>query len=313
MKDSTKFGYGLAVSMLIVAFSVMLLIYDLIGIGVFLAMIVVSIVACIVPIFFFKGTSFEPDVGSFKIKAPFVDCSIRYDEIESLATAEEIDFGMRTFGYGGMSYGSGDFSNKAFGGYKLAATSKVPMFIIIRTKGRKTCVFNLKTLEETRMAYDTIRSRVSGDRMVDEIVMTPAEKKSAKKRNRAVIAVVAVILMVTAGFVGWAMTAGNIDAELTDDKLSVRGTMVEADIPYSDITSVELRDDVDYGSRVGGLANGKVLTGNFSNDEFGKYKLAVYRSTDLCIVVHRTSGTFVFNLDSDESTENFFESLNDRL
>ncbi|MGN0099101.1 MAG: hypothetical protein ACI38Y_07235, partial [Candidatus Methanomethylophilaceae archaeon] len=82
-------------------------------------------------------------------------------------------------------------------------------------------------------------------------------------------------------------------------------------VDYGEIAYVELRTDMDYGDRVGGLGNGKVLTGNFRNDEFGKYRLAIWRAVDECIVVHTTGKTVVFNLENGDTTRAFYEDLLD--
>lgn len=77
-------------------------------------------------------------------------------------------------------------------------------------------------------------------------------------------------------------------------------------ILYEDINDVELRYDVSYGTRTGGIADSRILTGNFRNDEFGNYHLAVNRDVDACIVVFTEGKTKVFNLHSNEETESFF-------
>ena len=123
------------------------------------------------------------------------------------------------------------------------------------------------------------------------------------------VVAIAVILM----FVAWMMTIGNISATLDDDSLSIDATLMHEDVDYGDITYVEIRTDMDYGDRVGGLGNSKVLTGNFRNDEFGKYRLAVWKDVNGCIVVHTTGKTVVFNLESMDTTRAIYEDLLERI
>lgn len=107
--------------------------------------------------------------------------------------------------------------------------------------------------------------------------------------------------------------SGSVSASLDDKGLEVSAAFVDEKISYQDIDSVELRNDVDYGSRRAGLADKNLLSGNFRNEEFGNYKLAVHRSTDECIVVHHSDGILVFNLDSSDDTERFYDDLSSRL
>ncbi len=109
------------------------------------------------------------------------------------------------------------------------------------------------------------------------------------------------------------MTVGSISVTLDDDGLSIDATLMHEDVDYEDITYVEIRTGVDYGDRVGGLDNYKVLTGNFRNAEFGKYRLAVWNSVNECIIVHTVGKTVVFNLEDDASTIDFYNDLLDRL
>ncbi len=103
--------------------------------------------------------------------------------------------------------------------------------------------------------------------------------------------------------------SGSVSANLDDKGLGVSAPFVDEEISYQDIDSVELRNDVDYGSRRAGYAGKNLLSGNFRNDEFGNYKLAVHRSTDECIVVHHDGGILVFNLESSDDTKRFYDDL----
>ena len=107
--------------------------------------------------------------------------------------------------------------------------------------------------------------------------------------------------------------SGSVSANIDDKGLEVSAPFVDEKISYQDIDSVELRNDVDYGSRRAGYAGKNLLSGNFRNDEFGNYKLAIHRSTSECIVVHHSSGILLFNLDSSDDTERFYDDLSSRI
>ena len=99
-------------------------------------------------------------------------------------------------------------------------------------------------------------------------------------------------------------------AKLDYDGLVVSGAMLSVKIPYSDVTSVELRDEMKFGIRVGGYAGTKRLGGKFRNGEFGIYDLSAIVSTNRYIVVHSNSRkVLVFNLETEEETVEFYEKL----
>ena len=179
---------------------------------------------------------------------------------------------------------------------------------------------NLPTLRADRSTrVSAFRNKTNGiERLVgyygiDKIILGPDEKSGIERRNRLHIASVAIILVIILAFIAWTITIGSVDADLEDDRVSIDATMMHEDVLYDSITYVELRDDVSYGTKVGGLNNSKVLTGNFRNDEFGMYRLAVYNDVNQCIVIHTTEKTVVFNLDSDGKTRDMYNNLSDVL
>lgn len=107
--------------------------------------------------------------------------------------------------------------------------------------------------------------------------------------------------------------SGSVSADLDDGGLDVSAPFVNEHISYQDMDRVELRSDVDYGSRTSGYAGNDLLSGNYRNDEFGSYKLAIQKSTSNCIVVHHSDGILVFNLDSSDNTERYYNDLLSRI
>lgn len=125
------------------------------------------------------------------------------------------------------------------------------------------------------------------------------------------IVAIAVLLAVAALFIFG--SASGIHAELTGDALHVKGPMFEESVVLSDIASLELQQDVAYGSRTWGADFVSLKTGNFQNAAFGSYRCAVYSKPRSCIVVRHSGGTLVFNLKTDEDTQAFFQQLQDAL
>ncbi len=134
-------------------------------------------------------------------------------------------------------------------------------------------------------------------------------QRAMSRVPRIIIAFTGVMLAVCV--VGMLFTLGSesVSAELNAGDLRVEAPFVDESVPYSDISKVELRSGVSYGSRTAGYAGDSMLSGNYRNNEFGSYKLAVHRSTDECIIVHHNGGTLVFNLDSLSKTERFYLDL----
>jgi hypothetical protein len=93
------------------------------------------------------------------IKSFMFNETISYDDIVSLDLRESFNKGRRTFGLGGAKISSGTFSNEEFGAYRLCVYNDVEAYIVIRSGG-KTTVFNLKTAEETRAVYSSLRARL---------------------------------------------------------------------------------------------------------------------------------------------------------
>lgn len=310
MKDSHKLTSGYTMWMILIVADVVLLMAEIIGAGVFTVILIVAMAMIVVPSFFFKGTQIELDTDSMHITAPFVNLDIPYSSITSASYVGSMPAGTRGFGYGGIRYSSGDFSNKPLGGYIRSVDTRVPLIIILKAP-KKTVAFNMKTLEETKDVLEELRWRIPCQITGTVPETEPSERGPlmGKKGTIAIISSLVVVALVASSL----SFVGHITVSLEEDSLEIDATMMSESVDYDDITYIELRTDMDYGSRVGGLANGKVMTGNFENNEFGRYRLAAWCSVDTCIVIHTTGKTVVFNLEDDGSTEEFYDALNGKL
>ena len=148
----------------------------------------------------------------------------------------------------------------------------------------------------------------------DQMMVPPPSSKEDRKVVWAIggisLITSAIILVVVFLFIG----SGSIDASMDDERLHVDGPMANKYLYYENIVSVELRNDVDLGSRTGGFGGTKILSGNFNNNEFGDYILACYKDIRTYIVVEPTEGkTVVFNRSSIEETADFYNELMKKL
>ena len=310
MDDSTKFWVTVLASTLIIVVDAVLVVMSALPMWAFWLILAVAVIMLFVPILSFKGTQASVSDGRLRVKAPFVDMDIPLSSIHAVECRTEFDMGLRMYGYGGISSGSGDFTNREFGLYTFAGTKKIHLFIVVRHSGKRILAFNVGSETETMALYRELAgiSRKAG------AVISPNESEKAAKGHRTMrnfmVAFIIVVVAIVIAVVALTMTGGHVDVSMDEDGVEVDATMMHEDIPHSDISHIELRDDLDYGVRVGGFGGSDISSGNFRNDEFGSYRLAVHNEVHSFIVLHRTDGSVVvFNLDSRESTESFFVEL----
>lgn len=313
MNDSTKFWCTVLASTLIMVVDAVLVVMSALPMWLFWLILAVAIVLLFIPMLSFKGTQASVSDGRLRVKAPFVDVDVPLSSIQAVECRTEFDMGLRMYGYGGISSGSGDFTNREFGSYTFAGTKKISLFIVVRHGGKRILAFNVGSEAETMALYRELAG-LSGK---VGAVISPDESEKAAKGHRTMrnfmVAFIIMAVAIVIAVVALAMAGGHVDVSMDEDGLEVDATMMHEDIQYCDISHIELRNDLDYGVRVGGFGGSDISSGNFRNDEFGSYRLAVHNDVHSFIVVHRTDGSVVvFNLENEESTESFFEELSDR-
>ncbi|MCL1904632.1 MAG: DUF3784 domain-containing protein [Methanomassiliicoccaceae archaeon] len=112
---------------------------------------------------------------------------------------------------------------------------------------------------------------------------------------------IVLLLVVVGGF-------GSVTVTMDNDSLHVSAPTIDRGIDYADFVSMEMRYELSPGVRngFGGLS---VSSGNFTNDEFGTYTLAIYNDTKAYIVVNDGQKILVFNQDSVGRTADIFNEL----
>jgi hypothetical protein len=100
--------------------------------------------------------------------------------------------------------------------------------------------------------------------------------------------------------------------ELGVSEFRVRGIMVDISIPYNDVKSMELRNEIAWGLRTFGADFGRYVGGTFNNKEFGSYKISLQCNIKKLIIVRHLQGTLVFNQASEEATIMMYESIKKR-
>lgn len=189
--------------------------------------------------------------------------------------------------------------------------TSVHAYVVLR-HSRGILVFNSGDEDSTRTLYETL----AGQGIPSTVA--PADpavaSRTGRKRMWVIAGIIIFLVVVAVAVILMMFYVGHVNASMDEDGVTVDAFMVHEDIPYDEITGIELVDDMDYGARVGGYAGADYLSGNFKNDDLGRYTLAVHKSTNLCIVVHRTSDSpVVFNLADNDSTRAFYETLSDAV
>ena len=145
-----------------------------------------------------------------------------------------------------------------------------------------------------------------------KLLRTEEDKKRERQTLYALLvlgaiitAVIVIVLVLVAPAGGWTPPPGRWPQGRCPDG--------EQAHTVRSIDSVELRDDLDIGRRVGGFGGTNIRSGNFNNDEFGRYVLASYNDVPLHIVVRHSGGILAFNLSTVEDTQAMFEDLKARL
>ena len=153
MDDSTKFWVTALASTLIMVVDAVLVVMSALPMWAFWLILAVAVIMLFVPILSFKGTQASVSDGRLRVKAPFVDMDIPLSSIQAVECRTEFDMGLRMYGYGGISSGSGDFTNREFGLYTFAGTKKIPLFIVVRHSGKRILAFNVGSETETMALY----------------------------------------------------------------------------------------------------------------------------------------------------------------
>ena len=130
-----------------------------------------------------------------------------------------------------------------------------------------------------------------------------------RRRRRLVGATIAVVVV---GWVTWTFYV-NLQppaSVITSDGFAVSSGWYRREIPGSDITSVELVDDLPrILRRTNGFATGGTLRGNFRLEEWGSGQLYINRGVPPYVVVRTRQSFVIVNFKEPERTRGLYESL----
>lgn len=122
-----------------------------------------------------------------------------------------------------------------------------------------------------------------------------------------------IILVLMLSFIAVIYIKG-ISVNLNDNGFTINSSSYNKEFKYTEIESVELLDNVDYGTRTFGLNAIVLQIGNYKNNDFGNYQLAVYKNNDSSIkLTTKASEIIVFNIKSKDDTKKLFEELKSKI
>lgn len=133
--------------------------------------------------------------------------------------------------------------------------------------------------------------------------------KASERKSAFIILSIVLTAVILIGC-GVLMFTGSINAECTEDGLSVKSTYWEDIIvDYDRINSVEYRDSFDGGERTNGFGSAKLLCGTFQNEEFGYYTRYTCTKNNGCVVMNVEGKMLVIGLESTERTKALYEEI----
>ena len=115
------------------------------------------------------------------------------------------------------------------------------------------------------------------------------------------------IILVSIGIV---MFVGNISVEFHKNDVKCSGFLAgSTTVSYDEIESVSLEKDLDLGTRTFGIGSFSINAGNFSNDEFGTYKLYAYTSCNTYVVIDTGEKVVVVNDKDEKDTTSLYHEF----
>lgn len=126
-------------------------------------------------------------------------------------------------------------------------------------------------------------------------------EKRSRCANWLIVAAIFVIVTVA----GFLKPSDTVMASVKDDYLVLEGCKdVQYFIPMSTIERMTYKEDPMYAADIKG-----VVCGTYTSDDWGEHILYVDTGIDACIVVESTNGTYVFNVENEDTTKAFYEAF----
>ncbi|MGX8850463.1 DUF3784 domain-containing protein [Amedibacillus sp. YH-ame10] len=193
--------------------------------------------------------------------------------------------------------------------------------------GNGTCVITLTILAQILledvlpvwffmavMAIDIVYILVAGNTRCKRDSSEPLPETNTKSKKIS-ITVSIIIGVSTLLIVAFFLMSGNVSIEVTDTNLIAKASLVESKkVKFSDIKKIELKENLDLGSRKNGLGDFKVSAGHFKNDAYGRYMLYSFNDCKTYIVLTlKDHSILVVNEKTEKETKQLYNTLEKRI
>ncbi len=139
-----------------------------------------------------------------------------------------------------------------------------------------------------------------------------------KKSNRILKLVMQMVLIVVVLLIVDALNtllrgdrSGRGSISFTDSQITFLDASGETVvIPYSDVLSIELLEEPDYGEPVDGRVENDIRIGTWESDELGVYLSYTDTDIDSCLLLQTEGQTYAVNYENDETTAALLDELN---
>lgn len=110
--------------------------------------------------------------------------------------------------------------------------------------------------------------------------------------------------------VTFVLFTGHVTPVMHEDSLEIQVSYwADYQVPYRSIKSVDYMENLQRGSRKGGIGGPTLQAGLFKNAEFGDYMLYTYTSCNSFVVLDTEQGIVVLNEKDKAATKKIYEGL----
>lgn len=143
------------------------------------------------------------------------------------------------------------------------------------------------------------------------IAYTPAPRSRAEKITARITAVIVCVILLGTALL---LFTGRLEVSCGDTALTIHATWwADLRLAYSEIDTVEYREDLDTGVRTNGFGSAKFSLGTFRNDEFGYYTLYAYTKATEFAVLTADGKTLVIGMEDAEKTREIYDGILARI
>lgn len=110
------------------------------------------------------------------------------------------------------------------------------------------------------------------------------------------------------------MFTGNINIDFKETSFTINATYhSDLTVDYSEIDSLEYREDFDAGMRTYGFGSPRLSMGTFQNDEFGNYTLYAYTGNKAAVVLKSEEKVLVIKGKTESATKKIYQELLEKV